>query len=73
MDSDRIEGKAKEAEGTVTGDESLKREGELQGTMGEAEDKADDAWEATKDKADDAWDATKDKARELKDKVDDAI
>ena len=31
MDSDRIEGQVKEAEGTVAGDESLRREGELQG------------------------------------------
>ena len=51
MDSDRIEGKAKEVEGTITDDESREAEGKVQGAWGEAKDKADDAWEDVKDKA----------------------
>ncbi|MBA2423936.1 MAG: CsbD family protein, partial [Actinobacteria bacterium] len=54
MDSDRIEGKAKEVEGTITGDESREAEGKAQGNWGETKDKADDAWDGAKDKADDA-------------------
>lgn len=50
MDSDRIEGKAKEVEGTVTGDEDRKEEGEAQGAWGKAKDSvreaADDVEEA---------------------------
>jgi uncharacterized protein YjbJ (UPF0337 family) len=51
MDSDRIEGNLKEAEGKVTGDEELEKEGQAQGSWGKAKDKADDAWESTKDAA----------------------
>jgi uncharacterized protein YjbJ (UPF0337 family) len=51
MDSDRIEGKAKEVEGRVTGDESREAEGRVQGKWGELKDKADDTWEDAKDKA----------------------
>ena len=57
MDKDRIEGNLKEAEGKVTGDEELEREGEAQGAWGKAKDSADDAWEKTKDAADDVKDA----------------
>jgi uncharacterized protein YjbJ (UPF0337 family) len=57
VDSDRIEGNLKEAEGKVTGDEQLEREGEAQGAFGKAKDSADDAWEKTKDAAGDAKDA----------------
>ncbi len=56
MDSDRIEGKAKEIEGEITGDESREAEGEIQGKWGELKDKADDAWEGAKDKAGDLID-----------------
>ena len=59
MDSDRIEGNIKEAEGKLTGDEKLEREGEAQ-----------DAWGKAKDTADDAWDKTKDAAGDVKDAVD---
>ena len=52
MDSDRIEGNLKEAEGKITGDEELEREGEAQDAWGKAKDSADDAWEKTKDAAD---------------------
>jgi uncharacterized protein YjbJ (UPF0337 family) len=51
MDSDRIEGKAKEVEGKLTDDESREAEGRAQGKWGELKDKADDAWEDTKDRA----------------------
>jgi uncharacterized protein YjbJ (UPF0337 family) len=51
MDSDRIEGKAKEVEGKLTDDESREAEGRAQGQWGELKDKADDAWEDAKDRA----------------------
>jgi len=51
MDTDSIEGKAKEVQGKLTGDESREAEGRLQETWGKAKDKTDDAWEETKDKA----------------------
>jgi uncharacterized protein YjbJ (UPF0337 family) len=51
MDSDRIEGKAKEVEGKLTDDESREAEGRVQGKWGELKDKADDTWEDAKDKA----------------------
>ena len=50
MEKDRIEGKAKELEGKVTGDESREAEGRAQGKVGEVKEKADDAWEDVKDK-----------------------
>jgi uncharacterized protein YjbJ (UPF0337 family) len=56
MDSDRIEGKAKEVEGELTGDESREAEGEIQGKWGELKDNADDVWEDAKDKAGDLVD-----------------
>ena len=59
MDSDRIEGNIKEAEGKLTGDEEREKEGQAQ-----------DAWGKTKDKADDAWDSTKDAADSAKESVD---
>jgi uncharacterized protein YjbJ (UPF0337 family) len=57
VDRDRIEGNVKEAEGKLTGDEKLEREGEAQDAFGKAKDSADDAWEGVKDAADDAKDA----------------
>ena len=53
MDSDRIEGKAKEVEGKITDDESREAEGKAQGAWGETKDKVDDAWEGAKDKVGD--------------------
>ena len=50
MEKDRIEGKAKEIEGKVTGDESREAEGRAQGKWGETKEKADGAWEGVKDK-----------------------
>ncbi len=49
METDRIEGKAKELEGKITGDESREAEGRVQGKWGEAKEKASDAWEGLKD------------------------
>ena len=57
MDKDRIEGNLKEAEGKLTGDEELEREGEAQGALGKAKDSASDAWDAVKDAGRDAKDA----------------
>ena len=51
MEKDRIEGKAKEIEGKVTGDESREAEGRAQDKWGKTKEKADDAWEDVKDKA----------------------
>ncbi len=52
MDSDRVEGKAKETEG------------ELQQQWGEAKDKARDVWEDAKDKIDDIGDDAEDRVDE---------
>jgi uncharacterized protein YjbJ (UPF0337 family) len=54
MDTDFIEGKAKEAQGKLTGDESREAEGRLQETWGKAKDKPDELWEDVKDKAGEA-------------------
>ena len=59
MDSDRIEGNLKEAEGKLTGSEELEKEGQAQ-----------DAWGKTKDSASDAVDSVKDTAEDAKDAVD---
>lgn len=52
MDSDRIEGKAKEVEGKVTGDEEREAEGASQGSWGKAKDKAREAADDVKDAID---------------------
>ena len=70
MDSDRIEGNVKEAEGKLTGDESLEQEGRAQDSWGKAKDSADDAYDSAKDLGDDAWDSAKDTADAVKDKID---
>ena len=57
MDSDRIEGNLKEAEGKITGDEELEQEGQAQDTWGKAKDSASDAVDGVKDAAEDAKDA----------------
>lgn len=73
MDSDRIEGNLKEAEGKLTGDEKLEQEGQAQDSLGKAKDSVDNAYEGAKDTADDAWEATKDVADSVKDEVDKRI
>ena len=45
---DKMEGKAKEAVGTVTGDESTKTEGKAQETWGSAQGVANDARDTVK-------------------------
>ncbi len=57
MDTDRIEGTAKEAEGKLTGDEEREQEGQAQDAFGKAKDSARDALDAVKDAAEDAKDA----------------
>ena len=49
---DRAEGKAKELEGEVTGDEAREAEGKGQGMLGKAKDKASDAADAVRGKDD---------------------
>lgn len=65
--SDKIEGRAKQAVGAVTGDEETKREGEhqenkgkLKGDLDSAVDKAQDVLADLKDKTENALDALKD-------------
>jgi uncharacterized protein YjbJ (UPF0337 family) len=70
VDSDRIEGNLKEAEGKLTGDEEREREGEAQDAWGKAKDSADDAYESAKDLGDDAWESAKDTADAVKDQID---
>lgn len=70
MDRDRIEGNLKEAEGKLTGDEELEREGEAQDAWGKVKDSADDAYESAKDLGDDVWETTKDTADAAKDEAD---
>jgi uncharacterized protein YjbJ (UPF0337 family) len=53
---DKLEGKAKETMGTVTGDDSKKTEGKAQGTLGNVKGAANDA----KDTVKSAVDGTKD-------------
>jgi uncharacterized protein YjbJ (UPF0337 family) len=57
VDTDRIEGNLKEAEGKLTGDAEREREGEAQDAWGKTKDSASDAWDAVKDAGDDAKDA----------------
>ncbi len=54
MDTDSIEGKAKEAQGKLTGDESREAEGRVQEAWGKTKDKTDEVWEDLKDKAGEA-------------------
>jgi uncharacterized protein YjbJ (UPF0337 family) len=57
VDEDRIEGKAKELGGALSGDEELEREGEAQGAWGRAKDAAGDAVDKAKDAVDEAADS----------------
>ena len=56
MDEDRIEGKLKQGEGNLTGDDDRAAEGEAQENWGKAKDKVDNAKDAAQDKLDDAKD-----------------
>jgi uncharacterized protein YjbJ (UPF0337 family) len=73
VDRDRIEGNLKEAEGKLTDDETLEKEGQAQDSWGKAKDSADDAYESGKDLADDALQSAKDTADAAKDEVDKRI
>ena len=68
--TDKIEGRAKQAVGAVTGDEETKREGERQEDKGKLKGKVD----STIDKAQGAVEDVKDKAEgaveDVKDKLD---
>jgi uncharacterized protein YjbJ (UPF0337 family) len=55
VDTDRIEGKAKELEGKLTDDESREAEGRLQQKKEDLEDKPKEMWEDLKDKAGEAF------------------
>jgi uncharacterized protein YjbJ (UPF0337 family) len=55
MDKERIEGKAKEYEGKLTGDESREAEGRIQGDVSKAKEKPAKMWEDLKDKAGEAY------------------
>ena len=57
MDKDRVKGNLKEAEGKLTGDKELERDGQAQDAFGKAKDSARDAWDETKDAGKDAKDA----------------
>jgi uncharacterized protein YjbJ (UPF0337 family) len=64
VEKDRIEGKAKEVEGKITGDESREAEGRVQSKWGEAKEKADDVWEGAKDKVGGMFNREEKKERE---------
>ncbi len=65
MDSDRVEGNLKEAEGKLTGDVTREREGKAQSGVGEAKDTAGDAWDKTKETAGEWKDKVSDKVEEI--------
>ncbi|MBA2616146.1 MAG: CsbD family protein [Actinobacteria bacterium] len=60
-DWDQVEGEVKEKAGDATGDKGLEGEGKVQGTWGDAKDKADDAGDGAKEKAGDVADDVRDK------------
>jgi len=47
---DDLKGRAKEAAGSLSGDEDMKREGQVDQAAGDAKNKADDAVDDVKDK-----------------------
>ena len=53
---DKVEGRAKQAGGAVTGDDSLKREGERDERKGEIKERIDDGVDSVQDKIDDLRD-----------------
>jgi uncharacterized protein YjbJ (UPF0337 family) len=65
MDSDRVQGNLKEAEGKLTGDAAREQQGKVQSGVGEAKDTAGDAWEKTKKTAGEWKDKVSKKAEEL--------
>lgn len=63
--TDQVKGRVKEAVGSLTGDENLKREGRADRLAGEAKEKLGHA----KEKAEAVLDKAKDKAEEVIDKA----
>jgi uncharacterized protein YjbJ (UPF0337 family) len=61
VDTDRIEGKAKELEGKLTDDESREAEGRLQQKKADLEDKPKEIWEGLKDKTGEAFNEREEK------------
>ena len=51
-DWDQAEGKLKETEGKLTGDEVREGQGKAEGAWADVKEKADDAWESVKDRFD---------------------
>jgi uncharacterized protein YjbJ (UPF0337 family) len=68
--TDKIEGRAKQAVGAVTGDEETKREGEHQENKGKLKDKLDSAIDKTQDASEDVKDKAEDALEDVKDKID---
>ena len=58
-ETDQAKGRVKQAAGDLTGDDDLKREGQMDETAGKAKDKIGDA----KEQLDDAVDSVKDKLK----------
>jgi len=54
--TDKIAGRAKQAGGAITGDDSLKREGERDERKGEVKEGVNDAVDSVQDKIDDMRD-----------------
>ena len=67
--TDKIQGKAKEVTGIVTGDEELEARGTADRTMGETEEKIDEIKDRVKDFLNDAVDKVADLANTAKDKL----
>ena len=67
--SDQVKGQAKEAVGSLTGNEDLEAEGKADRRAGEAKEKVGDA----KDKIEEVIDTVKDKVEEVIDKTKDAL
>ena len=66
---DQVKGQAKEAVGSLIGDEDLEAEGKADRRAGEAKEKVDDA----KDKVEDLVDKAKDKVEDAIDSTKDAL
>ncbi|MGO9971587.1 MAG: CsbD family protein [Solirubrobacteraceae bacterium] len=68
--TDKIEGRAKQAVGAVTGDEGTKREGQRQEDKGKLKGDLDSAIDKTQGALEDVKDKTENALDDLKDKID---
>jgi uncharacterized protein YjbJ (UPF0337 family) len=68
--TDKIEGRAKQAVGAVTGDQETKREGERQEDKGKLKGNLDSAVHRAQDALADLKDKAEDGLEDLKDKID---